>query len=145
MRLTEFVMQVADLRGFKRRAGDAMLVQRLDHVQLAMPQGGEGRARDFYQGILEIPEVPKPPHLAKRGGCWFEHGELKIHLGVEQDFRPARKAHPALIITDLRALTSRLHAAGYTPREEEPLEGYDRVFVEDPFGNRLELLQRHGQ
>jgi catechol 2,3-dioxygenase-like lactoylglutathione lyase family enzyme len=126
-------------------AEDDMLVQRLDHVQLAMPAGGEARARDFYQGILGIPEVPKPPHLAKRGGCWFEAGQLKIHLGVESDFRPARKAHPGLIVSDLRVLADRLQVAGYTLRDDEPLEGYDRVYVEDPFGNRLELLQPHPQ
>jgi len=118
-----------------------MWIQRLDHVQLAMPPGGEPRARDFYQGILGIPEVPKPPHLAQRGGCWFEAGPLKIHLGVESDFRPARKAHPALIVSDLRALADQLRGAGYALREDEPLEGYDRLYVEDPFGNRLELMQ----
>ena len=118
-----------------------MLVQSVDHVQLAMPSEGEPRARDFYQGILEIPEIPKPPHLAKRGGCWFERGSLKIHLGVESDFRPARKAHVALLVSDLSVLAQRLRAAGYPPREDEPLEGYIRVYVDDPFGNRLELMQ----
>ena len=71
-----------------------MRIDRLEHVQLAMPPGGEALARAFYSGILEIPEVPKPPNLANRGGCWFERGDLKIHLGVESEFRPARKAHP---------------------------------------------------
>ena len=120
-----------------------MLVQRIDHVQLAMPAGAEARAREFYQGILGIAEVPKPPDLARRGGCWFESGPVKIHLGVESDFRPARKAHPALIVTDLRALAERLRAAGYALRDDEPLEGYDRLYVDDPFGNRLELMQPH--
>ena len=130
-----------DLSGAK---GPVVLVERLDHVQLAMPPGGEGRARDFYQGILGIPEIPKPSHLAMRGGCWFERGQLKIHLGVESGFRPARKAHPALIVSDLRVLAERLRAAGYALKEDEPLEGYDRIFVDDPFGNRLELMRPHG-
>jgi hypothetical protein len=119
-----------------------MLVQSLDHVQLAMPPGGEASARDFYQGLLEIPEVPKPPELAKRGGCWFERGALKIHLGVEADFRAARKAHPAFLVTGLGVLEERLRAAGCVLRTNEPIEGYYRVFVDDPFGNRIELMER---
>ncbi len=118
-----------------------MPVKRLDHVQLAMPSGGEARAREFYAGILGIPEIPKPPELAKRGGCWFERAELKIHLGVETDFRPARKAHPALIVEDLHALVDMLRAAGFAVRDDEPLEGYYRVYVDDPFGNRIELME----
>jgi hypothetical protein len=81
-----------------------MRITGIDHVQLAMPRGEEQRAREFYAGILGIPEAPKPPELAKRGGVWFENQTLKIHLGVEEDFRPARKAHPALLIEDLAKL-----------------------------------------
>lgn len=117
-----------------------MRVERLDHVQLAMPLGGEALARAFYQGLLEIPEVPKPAELAARGGCWFERGELKVHLGVERDFRPARKAHPGLLVVDLTALCSRLREAGYVITED-PVPGSYRVFVEDPFGNRIELIE----
>ena len=106
-----------------------------------MPPGGEALARAFYNGVLEIPEVPKPPHLAKRGGCWFEREDLKIHLGVEADFRPARKAHVALLVADLPALQQRLRASGYALKEDEPLEGYHRVYVDDPFGNRIELME----
>ena len=106
-----------------------------------MPLGNEDSAREFYDGLLGIPEMTKPPHLAVRGGCWFEAGELKIHLGIEADFRPARKAHPALLIDDLGALVSRLRSAGVPIRDDEPLEGYDRVYVEDPFGNRIELME----
>jgi catechol 2,3-dioxygenase-like lactoylglutathione lyase family enzyme len=120
-----------------------MTVLRIEHVQLAMPAGGEDLARAFYSGVLGIPEIPKPPHLAKRGGCWFERDELKIHLGVESEFRPARKAHPALLVADLRALSFKLRASGYVPNEDEPLEGYHRVYVHDPFGNRLELMEPH--
>jgi hypothetical protein len=75
-----------------------------------MPLGGEALARAFYGGVLEIPEIPKPPNLAERGSCWFERGNLKIHLGVEAEFRPARKAHRALLVADLPVLVSRLRA-----------------------------------
>ena len=120
---------------------DVPLVMRIDHVQLAMPAGGENLARAFYQGVLGVAEQPKPAHLAKRGGCWFERGDLKIHLGVEADFRPARKAHPALLVRDLAALKAAITAGGYAMRDDEPLEGYDRIYVDDPFGNRIELMQ----
>jgi catechol 2,3-dioxygenase-like lactoylglutathione lyase family enzyme len=113
----------------------------IDHVQLAMPAGGEAAARGFYGDVLGLPETPKPPHLAKRGGCWFENDALKIHLGVEADFRPARKAHPGLLVSELDALKARLTQAGYALKDDEPLEGYDRIYVDDPFGNRIELLE----
>jgi len=106
-----------------------------------MPAGREAEARDFYEGVLGIPEVQKPPNLVKRGGCWFERGMVKIHLGIETDFRPARKAHPALLVEDLQALRSSMEAAGFLSRTDEPLAGYDRVYVDDPFGNRIELLE----
>jgi len=121
-----------------------MPVKALDHVQLAMPPGREAEARAFYQGALGIPEVPKPANLARRGGCWFEQGALKIHLGVEADFRPARKAHPALIVEDLAAVAAALEKAGYPVRSDEPLAGYTRLYVDDPFGNRIELMQPDG-
>jgi len=118
-----------------------MSVVGIDHVQLAMPPGREDEARAFYTGLLGIPEVAKPPELARRGGAWFENGAVKVHLGVEADFRPARKAHPALLVRDLRGLVGRLREAGAAIAEDEPLPGYDRVFTADPFGNRLELLE----
>ena len=119
-----------------------MTVIGIDHVQLAMPAGREDEARAFYARILGIPEVPKPPELAKRGGAWFENGAVKVHLGVEGDFRPARKAHPALLVQDLPGLVLRLRAAGAAVvDDDEPLPGYDRVFTADPFGNRLELME----
>jgi catechol 2,3-dioxygenase-like lactoylglutathione lyase family enzyme len=116
-------------------------VRRLDHVQLAMPEGGEERAREFYQQALGIPEVPKPPYLAKRGGCWFEREELKIHLGAERDFHPAKKAHPALLVEGLRELAADLRARGYEVQPDTRLEGYVRFYVHDPFGNRIELME----
>ncbi|HEY2050144.1 MAG TPA: glyoxalase [Caulobacteraceae bacterium] len=112
-----------------------------DHVQLAIPPGGEDEARRFYVETLGLAEAPKPPHLAARGGCWFDGPGLRLHLGVEADFRPARKAHPALRVRGLPALRRRLQGAGYVTREDEPLEGYDRFYVDDPFGNRIELME----
>lgn len=118
-----------------------MRVTRIDHVQLAMPAGREDEARAFYEGLLGIPESPKPPHLAVRGGCWFESGGLKLHLGVEQDFRPAKKAHPAFIVQDLDSLVEVLRSAGVEVVSDEPLDGYERVYASDPFGNRIELME----
>jgi len=116
----------------------------LDHVQLAMPAGGEAEAAAFYVELLGFSQVTKPPHLAVRGGCWFETPAAKVHLGVETDFHPARKAHPALLVDDLAGLVSRLEAAGVEVRDESGLEGYLQRYVDDPFGNRIELLQRLG-
>ncbi len=104
-----------------------MPIHRLDHVQLAMPVGREDDARAFYTGMLGITEVAKPPHLAARGGCWFEDGPLKVHLGVEAEFIPARKAHPAFIVDDLHGLAGRLKQGGYRIVEDQPLDGYDRL------------------
>jgi catechol 2,3-dioxygenase-like lactoylglutathione lyase family enzyme len=118
-----------------------MRIRAIEHVQLAMPTGGELSAKRFYEGLLGLPEIPKPPHLAVRGGCWFESTEVKIHLGVEAEFRPARKAHPALLVEDLGALISKLSAAGVEVRADEPLAGFHRAYVNDPFGNRIELME----
>ena len=118
-----------------------MPVAGIEHIQLAMPAGEEKAARAFYHGLLGIPEARKPPKLAARGGAWFEGGSVKIHLGVEADFRPARKAHPALLVSDLEELIARLKAHGIKIIDEDPLEGYLRVFVADPFGNRIELME----
>jgi catechol 2,3-dioxygenase-like lactoylglutathione lyase family enzyme len=117
---------------------------RVHHVQLAMPAGGEDAARRFYSGVLGIAEVRKPIELAKRGGVWFETDGVKIHLGVEQDFRPARKAHPGLLVRDLQSLSMRLAGAGHEVTNGEPLDGYQHIYVNDPFGNRLELLEAAG-
>jgi RimJ/RimL family protein N-acetyltransferase len=108
----------------------------LDHVQLAMPAGREAEARVFYQGLLGLPERPKPEDKAARGGVWFESHDVKVHLGVDPDFHPARKAHPALVLDDLAAALARLRAARAEVREG------DGVYVSDPFGNRIELIQR---
>jgi catechol 2,3-dioxygenase-like lactoylglutathione lyase family enzyme len=114
----------------------------LDHLQLAMPRGREAEARTFYRDILGLPELTKPSNLAVRGGVWFQLGTQQLHLGVEGDFRPAKKAHPAFLVHDLARLRARLEQEGYKPYEDEPLAGYDRFYVTDPFGNRLELMEK---
>ena len=121
-----------------------MQIERIDHVQLAMPPGEEEKARAFYSGVLGMKEVAKPAVLAKRGGAWFERGAVKLHLGVDPSFQPARKAHPGLLVDDLGALVARLRAAGVPVVEDDVLPGFDRAYIDDPFGNRLELLQRRG-
>jgi catechol 2,3-dioxygenase-like lactoylglutathione lyase family enzyme len=113
----------------------------LDHVQLAMPAGQEALARAFYGGVLGLSEELKPPHLAARGGVWFRQGELRLHLGVDADFRAAKKAHPAFLVRGLAEVAARCEAAGFPPVTDEPLEGFNRVYVSDPFGNRIELLE----
>ena len=118
-----------------------MGIHGIDHVQLAMPPGEEERAEAFYSGLLGLSRVAKPANLEVRGGCWFEAGAARLHLGVEAEFRPARKAHPALVVDDLQALVARLRDGGVEPRTGEPLEGFERVYVDDPFGNRIELLE----
>lgn len=118
----------------------------LDHVQVAMPINGESQARQFYGGLLRLTEVPKPSNLAARGGVWFQCGSLQIHLGVEAEFRPARKAHPAFLVRDLAHILYELTKAGYEIRyDPEPNPGFDRAFTSDPFGNRIELLQPHAR
>jgi catechol 2,3-dioxygenase-like lactoylglutathione lyase family enzyme len=118
-----------------------MKIYAIDHIQLAMPPNQEQTARDFYSGVLGLAEKPKPDHLAKRGGVWFEQEALKIHLGVEQDFKPATKAHPGLLVEGLKELVERCERAGYRVVSDEPLDGYFRVYVTDPFGNRIELME----
>src|SRR5215470_3401324 len=112
----------------------------IDHVQLGMPSGGESGAREFYDRLLGIAEVLKPSALATRGGAWFESSNVKVHLGVDPDFRPARKAHPGLLVLELGVLVERLRCAGYEV-DEVGIDGQRRAYVSDPFGNRIELVQ----
>lgn len=118
-----------------------MKILRLDHVQLAIPPGAENAARSFYSGILGLDEVPKPTPLAHRGGCWFKSGDVQIHAGVEEDFHPAKKAHPALVVEDLDAIVARCQAAGLPTKPEADFAGFRRVHIFDPFGNRIELME----
>jgi catechol 2,3-dioxygenase-like lactoylglutathione lyase family enzyme len=112
----------------------------IDHVQLAMPAGAEETARSFYRDLLGMTEIPKPTELAKRGGCWFESGSVQVHLGVEADFRPAKKAHPALRCQDYDTLISHLRAVGIEIKDDESIPGVRRCHICDPFGNRIELI-----
>ena len=113
----------------------------IHHVQLAAPPGSEPLMREFYAGTLGLTEVPKPPALAARGGVWFRSPGIEIHIGVEEGFRPARKAHPGILVRDLDALAELLRAAGHDVRPDGLLPGFRRCYVDDPVGNRLELLE----
>jgi catechol 2,3-dioxygenase-like lactoylglutathione lyase family enzyme len=113
----------------------------LHHVQLAMPPGEEDAAARFYGAILGLTQVDKPPELAPRGGVWFRQDGIEVHLGVEEPFTPAQKAHPAFLVRNLETLRARIEAAGYRVTDDVPLEGYLRCHVRDPFGNRLELVE----
>ena len=110
-----------------------------DHVQVAIPAGAEDAARAFYAGLLGMTEVPKPPKLAVRGGCWFTSGAAMLHLGVEEPFAPARKAHPAFVVTDLAELRVMLESAGHDCVVADEISDVQRFHTHDPFGNRLEF------
>ncbi len=131
-------MSVEDRRGVGGVVG-------LDHVQLAAPAGCEVEARRFFSEVLGLPEVEKPASLRGRGGVWFELGRQQLHIGVEESFAPARKAHPALLVAsaaDLDAVARRLADAGAPVMWDEALPGVSRFYTQDPWGNRLELLAR---
>ncbi len=112
----------------------------IDHVQLAMPVGSEGIARAFYAGLLELPELPKPAHLALHGGVWFQCGAAQLHLGGDPDFVATKKAHPALIVDSVDDMVRSLRAQGVESTGEEPVDGRQRAVLFDPFGNRIELI-----
>jgi catechol 2,3-dioxygenase-like lactoylglutathione lyase family enzyme len=117
----------------------------IHHVQLACPPGSEEALRGFYSGVLGLAEVAKPPVLAARGGCWFRGYGIELHLGVEEDFRPARKAHPGLLVEGLDTWAERLRAAGAPVQYDGDFPGMRRFYSEDPFGNRLEFLEPIGR
>jgi catechol 2,3-dioxygenase-like lactoylglutathione lyase family enzyme len=119
----------------------AFTIGRLHHVQLAIPTAGEAACRAFWGGVLGMQEVDKPPVLAARGGCWFRGGALEVHLGVEENFAPARKAHPGILISGLRELAGALEEAGVEVIWDDEFPGHDRIYAADPFGNRLEFLE----
>lgn len=112
----------------------------LDHVQLAMPPGLEAQAEAFYSGLLGFTRLPKPDPLAARGGCWFQHGDVAVHLGVEEEFRPARKAHPAFVVDGLAALIEACQRAGVPVRPNPDRPQGQGAYLEDPFGNRIEVM-----
>jgi catechol 2,3-dioxygenase-like lactoylglutathione lyase family enzyme len=113
----------------------------IHHVQLACPAASEDTLREFYSAVLGFQELAKPPALAGRGGCWFRGNGIELHLGIEHDFRPARKAHPGLLVHDLDALAARLRAAGAPVLFDDDFPGMRRFYSEDPYGNRLEFLE----
>jgi catechol 2,3-dioxygenase-like lactoylglutathione lyase family enzyme len=113
----------------------------IHHVQLACPAGSEGASREFFAGVLGLAEIEKPPGLAARGGCWFRGHGIEIHLGVEDDFHPARKAHPGLLVENLEAWARRLEAAGHPVSYDDEFPGMRRFYSADPHGNRLEFLE----
>ncbi|MER7670467.1 VOC family protein [Kitasatospora sp. NPDC096128] len=115
--------------------------ERLDHVQLDIPAGAEDECRAFWSGVLGMTELPKPPVLAARGGCWFRGGGVEVHLGVTPDFRPARKGHPGILVTSLDALAERLTAHGHEVTWDDHHPGHRRFFSADKLGNRLEFLE----
>lgn len=120
-----------------------MKILAIDHVQLSMPAGEEEKARAFFF-LLGFHEIPKPPELAKRGGVWFESENVKLHMGIEIDFHPARKAHPAFIVDNLKELIEKINSAGFeTDITQPPLNGYKRAHIFDPFGNRIELMEKN--
>ncbi len=118
-----------------------MKVIGLDHVQLAMPPGGEAKAREFYYGLLGLREISKPDPIASRGGCWFEGPRTVVHLGVWEEFVPARMAHPAFLVSDLDQLLTKFEDAGIPTIPDESLPGVRRFYAEDPFGNRIEFIR----
>ena len=113
----------------------------IDHVQVAAPPGCEAAARAFYGALLGLEELPKPEPFASRGGCWFRAGASELHVGVEEPFAPARKAHPGFVVDDLDGLRARLNGEGIETRGDDPIGGAPRFHVDDPFGNRLEFRQ----
>jgi catechol 2,3-dioxygenase-like lactoylglutathione lyase family enzyme len=120
-----------------------MTILSIDHIQIAIPKDGEEKARGFYMDVLGFVEIPKPAELAKRGGAWFQTGNVQLHLGVEADFRAARKAHPAFLVDDLEEVISKARSNGFEIDTSQPaLDGYKRAHVFDPFGNRIELMER---
>jgi catechol 2,3-dioxygenase-like lactoylglutathione lyase family enzyme len=118
-----------------------MAVIAIDHVQLAMPPGGEDKARAFYAGVLGLDEIPKPEGVLKLGGAWFTNRKVELHVGAEENFRPARKAHPALVVDDLDAVLDAARRFGSEVVDALQLPGRRRGFVHDPFGNRIELIE----
>jgi catechol 2,3-dioxygenase-like lactoylglutathione lyase family enzyme len=118
-----------------------MTITGIDHVQIAAPAGCEGPARAFYGALLGLEELPKPEALHGRGGCWFRAGRQELHVGVEDPFAPALRAHPGLVSGDLDALRSRLNGAGIDTLADDSIPGARRFFAADPFGNRLEFRE----
>lgn len=119
----------------------SMFLTGIDHIQIAAPSGSEDAARKFYGELLDMKEIPKPENLKGRGGCWFQCGSHEVHIGIQQDFIPAKKAHPGFTVNALELLKSRLEEADFAVSAEPPIDGRSRFFTHDPFGNRIEFLE----
>lgn len=117
------------------------LVLRINHIQIAAPEGCETAAREFYGGLLRLTEIEKPSPLRERGGCWFQCGSQQLHIGVERPFQPAKKAHPAFAVSNLDALRDLLHSHSIETIDDTTLPGSRRFYASDPWGNRLEFLE----
>ncbi|HYK92475.1 MAG TPA: VOC family protein [Thermoplasmata archaeon] len=118
-----------------------MAVRGLHHVQVAAPEGSESEVRRFFGDVMGLTEIPKPAHLAVRGGVWFDCGAQQLHVGMDAEFHPAWKSHPAFLVSDLSALRKRLFEAGAEVFDDLPLPGFRRFYARDPFGNRLEFVE----
>ena len=116
-------------------------IRGLDHIQLAAPPHSETTARTFYGELLGMKELPKPENLKGRGGCWFQCGTQEVHIGIQKEFSPAKKAHPGFTVNGLQELKTRIESAGFVITEEPPIDGRQRFFTHDPFGNRIEFLE----
>ncbi|WP_204166829.1 VOC family protein [Bacillus sp. CGMCC 1.16541] len=116
-------------------------IQGIDHIQLTGPKGCEEEARTFYVDKLGLTEIPKPESLRKNGGVWFQCGNQEVHIGVEEGFTPQKKAHPAFVVKHLRTFRQHLRDVGIATKEDTPIAGRERFFVQDPFGNRIEFLE----
>lgn len=117
------------------------MIAHIDHIQLAAPKGCEAAARRFYGSLLGLREIEKPASLRARGGCWFQCGDQQLHIGVEADFHPAKKAHPALAVSDFDKLRNLLLGHDVKITDDESLPGTRRFYAEDPWGNRLEFVE----
>lgn len=119
-----------------------MRILEIDHIQLAMPEDGVDRAREFYGEVLGLEEVPRPETISRNVGLWFAAGTVRVHLGVERDFQPSKKAHPAFVVEGATELFANCRARGFGVTEAADLEGFRRAHVYDPFGNRIEIMER---
>jgi predicted enzyme related to lactoylglutathione lyase len=117
-------------------------IRAIDHVQIAIPAASESRARAFYSGILGFTEIEKPVQMAERKSIWFAAGAVNLHLGIEPDFTPAKRAHPAFVVEGLDGILAACDHAGIMTKPDTSFNGFRRVHVFDPFGNRLELMER---
>lgn len=148
----DFILEMPGAGGeYLRFGGQAIVpgmtsrVARIDHIQIAAPEGCESAARDFHGSVLGMKELEKPPALRARGGCRFASGSQQVHIGVERNFQPARKAHPAFVVFHLDELRGTLKDRGVAAADDHDLPGTRRLYAEDHWGNRLEFIELPAQ